>query len=160
MIGTLVARYQHRGAWLVVLGLMWGVFAAGTLASPAARARSFVLIEYLPTVVQALLWLLTGATAFVVGVLGARRGNDSLGHVALYVMPAVKLLSFIGSGLAYSVTSAVHAYNPDTQVLGWSGAWYAASLWALVSVMLGLTAAWPNPTPPLVEPPASSRGGA
>lgn len=139
---SLSARYGRRGAWLIILGAVWFVFGLGVLLDPIPP-RPGVLSDYLPAWVDAAGWWVTGVVAVAAGLRGDR--EDWWGHVALYVMPAVRLVSFAFSWLLWLGSSVVAATFPDAHVLGWAPGWYAASVWLLVSLMLRLIADWPNP---------------
>lgn len=151
MIDRLADHFGWRGCWLMLMGTFWILFGIGICLEPV-RPRDWVLYEYLPPLVQAAGWWATGLIAIWQGYRGPNR-IDAVGHVALYLMPAVRLLSFAVAWLVYlGSTAAMHAGWTD-DVIGYPNGWFAASIWVLVSSMLGLGASWPNPTPPLPAPP-------
>lgn len=156
MIARLLGRCGYRGTWLVIMGTFWLLFGVGTFLTPV-DAHPWVLLDYVPAVWQAALWWATGLTATIVGARGLH--DDTTGHVALYLMPICKVVSFLVSAFVYAATSLLAVVDHSVQVSGWAASWYAAAVWALVSVMLGLGAAWPNPTPPLPEPPPTAGDG-
>jgi hypothetical protein len=154
MLDWLSDRYGRRGAWLLMFGGLWIVFGLGQLLEPTP-ARSWVLYEHLPVIVEAVAWWITGAVAVGVGLRGHAR-PDALGHVALYLMPAIRVLSFTLSWLIYAVSSTGAALGLWHTHMGWSGGWYAALVWSLISVMLRLIADWPNPGRLIPRPPAGA----
>lgn len=154
MLNRAALRYGWRGLWLMVVGGMWVLFGLGVLQQPNPP-RSWVVYEYVPAAAQALGWWLTGCVAIWQGMRGAGR-DDSTGHVALYLMPAARLLSFLLSWLIYLGCQLVAVFGYDGPSIGYSGGWYAALIWSLVSLMLALAASWPNPEPPLPRPPAAA----
>ena len=91
------------------------------------------------------------AVAMWVGFRGPIR-DDSLGHVALYVMPAIRVTSFLIGWVTWVATTALSTLYDGVEVTGWSGGWYAALIWGLISAMLLLGSRWPNPRPPLPRP--------
>jgi hypothetical protein len=151
MLGWLTERYGRRGTWLVVLGAVWIIFGVGILQQPTVP-RPGVLNEYLPAWTNAIGWWVTGAVALREGLRGRGR-DDSLGHAALYVMPAVRAVSFALSWLLWGATSWITALPQ----LGWAQGWYAAVVWSLVIIMLRLVADWPNPQPFPAPPDGAAR---
>lgn len=156
MLTRLSGRYGRRGAWLIVLGVVWMLFGVGIFLEPT-DPRPWVLWEYLPQWVQACAWWLTGAVAVWQGLQG-RQCSDAVGHVALYVVPLVRLGSFVFSWLVWLGTASLHAARFDVPVLGWPTGWYAAAVWSVVLVMLRLVQSWPNPERPIPHPPAGAVG--
>ena len=132
----LTRRYGYRGAWLILLGFIWCVFGASLLTQPEQQI-SGVLFQYIPQQIRAAAWLLTGTTAIVVGFRG-RRGNDALGHTALYLMPVLRLTGWSASWLMWLFSRAVGAHVGDAHAI------YAALVWLPVVAMLSLVAAWPE----------------
>jgi hypothetical protein len=154
MLDRLACRYGRRGAWLIVLGSVWCFFGVGVLLDPTAP-RSWVAYEYAPVLVHAAAWWVTGGVALWQGMRGPNR-TDTPGHVALYVMPAIRVLSFTLSWLIWLGSTALVAAGVCETTIGWAGGWYAALVWSLVSVMLRLIADWPNPRRPIPHPPADA----
>lgn len=147
-------RYGHRGLWLLLLGGIWFVFGVGLLLTPETPVPG-AIHQGIPPNLRAAAWMLTAATAIVVGL--RRRGkDDSLGHAALWIMPAVRMLSYGGSWVLYLITTGIDA-TPwfDVAPLGYDKGWYPALVWVFVVTMLRLVAAWPNPViipaPPEVQ---------
>lgn len=156
MLFRLSLRYGWRGLWLMVMGAMWIAFGFGVLNQPDA-SLSWVLYQYFPPSVQAAGWWITGAVALGQGLRGPVR-DDSLGHVALYLMPAVRMISFLLSWLIFLGSEVAQNNGWFEHSIGYSGGWYAAFIWSLISLMLGLGASWPNPEPPVIPmPPPSAR---
>lgn len=151
MIDGLADRYGWRGLWLMLLGSIWIVFGVGVFLEPIAP-RSWVLYEHLPPVVQATGWWVSGVVAIWEGTRGSNR-DDSRGHVALQLMPAVRLASFLMSWLVYLGSLAAVETGSVDVVIGYKQGWFAALIWVLVAAMLWLASAWPNPEAPLIRPP-------
>lgn len=154
MIDRLADHFGWRGLWLMLLGTFWVIFGIGVLLEPVAP-RPWVVYEHLPVLIQAAGWWTTGLAAIWQGSRGPDR-DDSTGHVALYLMPAVRLLSFAVAWLVYVVSMVTTQVGVTDTVIGYPNGWFAASIWCLVSAMLALAASWPNPIPPLPSPPASA----
>jgi hypothetical protein len=146
-------RFGWRGGWLILLGLAWLAFGVGVFLEPLPP-RPWVLYETLPGLGQAIGWWLTGAVAIWQGTRGRVR-DDSLGHVALYLMPAVRLISFTVSWLIYLGSYALHQLGVVDATIGYSAGWFGALIWVLVSAMLAWVAGWPNPLTSIPSPPAS-----
>lgn len=156
MIEYLSGKYGRRGLWLILMGAMWILFGVGVLLSPVAP-RPGVLYEMVPAVYRAPIWWVTGVIAIWQGTRGPV-ADDSRGHVALYVMPAVRLVSFTVSALTYAISWTLMQIGLLEHTVGWSGGWYAALVWSFISLMLAVGAAWPNPNPPLPRPPSTAVG--
>lgn len=155
MLQRAATKYGWRGIWLMLMGVVWVLFGLGVLLQ-ANPPRSWVLYESLPPLAQAILWWFTGAVAISVGLRGPGR-DDSLGHVALYLMPAIRLLSFMLSWLIYLGYLIAHFFGWQGHSIGYAQGWYAALIWSLTSLMLAIGANWPNPTPPVIpHPPAGA----
>lgn len=152
-MGWLARRLGHRGAWLIVLGILWILFGIGQLVAPEPQAP-WVLHQAIPAHVRAGAWILTGAIAVLSGARG-RGVADAAGHVALWVMPALRCISYGASWVLYLATSTL-----TDRTIGYDHGWYAAGIWAFVIVMLHLVAAWPNPTARLPDLPDPPRFGA
>lgn len=147
MLDRISGKFGRRGVWLIVLGGVWLAHGVGHLLEPRV-IRPWVMHTQVPAWVLALAWITTGALSVAVGLQG-RNPLDWVGHAALYVMPAVKVVSFTFAWLLWLGDLAL-GLDAD---LGWSGGWYPALVWLIVSVALRLVASWPNPDQPLVPPP-------
>lgn len=154
MIARLSGRYGWRGLWLITIGLMWGLVGLGVLLQPNAP-RSGVLIEYVPGVGQAAAWWITGAIAVWQGMRGAEK-DDTVGHVALYLMPAVRVTSFLLSWILWEATPLLRHAGFIDGPIGFRDGWFAALVWGITSTALIVAAGWPNPEPPIPSPPASA----
>jgi hypothetical protein len=157
MLDYLSDRYGRRGTWLIVLGAVWFVFGAGVLLNPTP-VRPWVLTDYLPSVLDASGWWISGAAAAWLGLRGPGR-DDSLGHAALCAMPLLRVLSFAASWVLWVLSSAGESAGLWRGHIGWAPGWYSALVWVLVSLMLRLIADWPNPLRPIPHPPVGATGG-
>lgn len=153
MIDRVTRRYGFRGTWLIVMGLLWILFGIGILIAPY-EPRPWVLFEMVPPIYRAPLWWATGGLALWQGLRGPR-SDDSLGHVALYVMPATRLVSFTVAWVVHGCSWVLVQFGQLDHTVGLAQGWYAALIWGVLSVMLALAAAWPNPALTLPRPPAS-----
>lgn len=149
-MSILTRRFGYRGTWLIILGVLWVLFGIGLLLRPETPIP-YALHQHIPVGIRAALWMLTGATAVGTGLRG-RDVDDSLGHVALWLMPALRLLGFGASWVLYVATSRLHAH------VGYEDGWYRALAWLLVVIMLHLVAAWPNPSSRIPPPPHYDEG--
>lgn len=153
MLGRLAARYGRRGAFLIITGAAWFAFGLSVFLAPPESPRSWVLHDQIPTWLEGVAWFASGAVAVWQGLRGPAR-HDWLGHVALYVMPAVRVISFTIAWLLWVASTALVAAGITAHTIGWSGGWYAALVWSLISLMLRLVAEWPNPIAAIPAPPA------
>lgn len=151
MIAYLADQYGWRGCWLVTIGLSYVVFGVGVSTDPGTP-RAWVPYDHTPAWVLATGWILTASVAMWQGTRG-RVTDDSWGHVALYLMPGVRMLSYVISIMVYVVTSVAHAAGINVNQMGYGQAWYGALVWGLFVGALAIAARWPNPRPPLVSPP-------
>lgn len=142
-------RLGHRGLALLLLGLIWFVFGWGLFLEPEVPAPG-AFHQMIPLPIRAAMWITAGSVAMAVGIKG-RGGDDSWGHIALWVMPAERLLSYGGAWVLWLIS----AHTPVEDDLGYPNGWYPALVWLFVVVILRLVAAWPNPndvpSPPAVE---------
>lgn len=159
MLPRLSGRYGWRGVWLLVVGLTWIAFGIGQVLTPVVP-HVWILHEHLPNLTLALGWWITGAVAVAVGLRSNPRdtGTDALGHVALYLMPAMRVVSYLLASAAAALGWLGDRAGFDGPDVGDPNAWFSALLWCLVSAMLAVGAAWPNPQLPLPAPPVELRG--
>lgn len=132
-------RLGHRGVWLLLLGLLWFAFGVGLFFLPENPAPG-AFHQLLPIPVRAGMWMTAASVAIYTGLRG-RGQDDSWGHLALWLMPAERLLSYAA---AWGMHVATNTLGMDP--LGYADGWYAALIWAFVVTMLRLVAAWPNPS--------------
>jgi hypothetical protein len=156
MLSRLACRYGQRGACLIVLGSAWFILGVGIAIDPQPP-HSWVLYESVPPLVQAAAWWISGLVAVTFGLRG-READDRPGHVALYVMPALRVLCFTFSWLVWLVSSFGYEAGWWSMRIGWTGGWYAALIWGLFSLMLRLIAEWPNPRVMVPPPPGGDQG--
>lgn len=142
-MSLLATKYGHRGACLLGLGVVWVFFGFSVMIDPQ-EARPFVLHEMLPVPLRGALWIGTGLIAAWFGSRGSER-DDTWGMVALVLLPVERLVSFAVSWAAYILTTAAHNIWPHVQPEGYERGWYAASVWAVIVVLLRIIAGWPNP---------------
>ena len=150
MIEWLADRYGWRGCWLVTMGTVYLAIGLGAMLDPGIK-RSWSPYDYAPVWVQAGGWLLTGAVAIWQGARGAH-ADDYVGHTALFVMPAVRMLSALCSWIVYLATAGAEHVGIDADPAGYVNAYYAALVWSLFLAAVSVGARWPNPLPPLVAP--------
>lgn len=144
MDSRLVRRFGYRGSALIVLGVTWTLFGISVLIQPATEARPFVLHEMLPLPLRAGLWIAAGLVGIAIGLRGAHH-DDTVGMVALMLMPLERCASFTVSWLAYVITLGADTLHPSIDVQGWSHGWYGAAIWLLIVTLVRLVAGWPNP---------------
>ncbi|NUO57303.1 MAG: hypothetical protein HOV78_11605 [Hamadaea sp.] len=155
MLLRLSGRYGWRGVWLIVVGVAWCVFGVGQFFFPLPD-NPWVLFQLLPDAALAAGWWVTGIVAILQGLRGDPHStaDDALGHVALYLMPAVRIASYGFAGLVSVGSWVAERFGYDGRPVGDPTAWYSALLWAMFTTMLAVGASWPNPQPPIPHPPA------
>lgn len=125
----------RRGAMLLVFGVLWIIMGAGTTQTPL-DPDSPLVHERFPEGLRGSLWLATGALA----IFYAWRPpglRDAVGFVALYAMPATRVLSF---GWAYLDHLIPWIGGP-----GQDDAWRGAVVYAAMIAAVVITAGWPEP---------------
>lgn len=153
MIQKLSTSYGHRGLWLMTMGLIWVVFGIGALIDGAlVPDRPYVAHDLIPHDLQATAWVITGGLAIVYGHRGPGK-NDAVGHVALYIVPAVWTASFAASWIVYVSTSILTALGAMRAPEGFDRGWYSALIWAVIVVMIRLVSSWANPSTAMIPAP-------
>lgn len=124
----------RRGVMLLTFGVLWTVIGAGALSSSGSISPSLIH-EYLPAWLRASLWIACGllAIAYAFRPPGL---SDRVGFAALYIMPAVRVLSYTLAWIDYLVPIGGEGYE-----LGWRFAAIYASMLATVVI----TSGWPEP---------------
>jgi hypothetical protein len=149
------ARFGWRGVYLQAIGFAWLLVGVAVLFAPT-EAHAWVLFDFAPPWLRAAAWAGSGVAAVVVGRRGPHQ-DDSLGHVALYLVPAARAASYGVSWVAWATSSIAHSLvHADVEVVGWQPALFPAVVWVAFIAMLSITARWPNPVPLPHPPPASS----
>lgn len=137
----------------MTMGMIWGVFGLGAMLDGAlVPDRPYVAHDLIPHEIQAAAWLFTGGVAIYYGHRGPGR-NDALGHVALYIVPAVWTASFAASWAIYASTSILTALGLMAEPVGFDRGWYSALIWAVIVVMIRLVSSWANPVTPTIPAP-------
>lgn len=144
MDSRLTRRFGYRGAALLVLGVMWTLFGISVLLQPEMDARPWVFHELLPIPVRAGLWVAAGLVGVIFGLRGSDK-DDTVGMVALMLMPLERFASFAVSYLAYAITWTAHHFSHDIEITGYKQGWIAAMFWLLIITLVRLVAGWPNP---------------
>lgn len=130
----------RRGAMLLTLGLTYVALGYGVGTRPVLWVEgSFV--TYLPQFVPAAGWVLSGLVACV----AAWRRWDTIGWLALYVVPAVYLVSYAGSWLLWQITANILPALAYGIMWATSAAAFHVDLrWWLIDPPYGDASAWYN----------------
>ena len=123
----------RRGAILLTLGFMWVVIGLGVYDS--AGVDRDLLHEYIPSQVRALLWIVTGLLA-IVHSFRPPGMSDALGFAALYLTPAMRVVSY---ALAW-VDSLVPGMGD-----GYPQAWRFLAIYSSMLAAVIITSGWPEP---------------
>ena len=129
-----VGQIGRRGAMLLVFGVLWMVVGVGVLDSSGVHAE--LLHERLPSWVRGGVWVVTGALA----VFYAFRPpglSDRVGFASLYIMPAVRVLSYTMAWIDYFIPIGGDGY---------ASGWRFAAVYAVMLAAVMITAGWPEPT--------------
>jgi hypothetical protein len=140
----MTGHFGHRGLWLLLLGLIWFAFGVGLFFQPETPAPG-AFHQMLPTPLRAAMWMTAASVAIYTGLRG-RGQDDSWGHIALWVMPAERMLSYSGSWALYLISALANHLFGANLALGYVNGWYPALIWVFIVTMLRLVAAWPNPS--------------
>lgn len=120
----------RRGAFLLLVGIMWATYGYGLIHSPLGDQRGLtLLIRLCPLPRWGYVWLIAGTIA-VIAALSTRRRWDEVGYVAVLIPPMLW-------GLAY-----LTAWWP----LGvYPRGWATAAVWGMVTTAVMIVAGWPEP---------------
>lgn len=151
-IDRLAQRYGWRGLTLILLGSQWFVIGLGVMLQPQ-RGRSLVLTDYVPDIPLGLCWWVTGGIAIWQGLRGKHR-DDSAGHVALFLMPAVRCGAFFVAWATYWITRGLSNFTAIEPV-GYRNGLLAGLVWAVVVVVVLIVARRPESVLPVPEPPGA-----
>jgi hypothetical protein len=107
------ARLGRRGCLLLTLGLTYILIGYGELVMPTTLIPDAVHLK-IPHEIRATLWALSG----LIAIFFAWRHRDKIGWIALYVMPFIRIVGYLGSYLAYLI-ARIFGYGPDGSPLAW-----------------------------------------
>ena len=132
-----VRQVGRRGTALLMLGVLWlllgySVFLSMDIPTEAPEGVFHLLI---PADVRGFLWMLTGGTA-IVAAFRPPGFSDAFGWTALYVMPALRLVSYLSGWLDWIVPFGTPGYERG---------WVPAITWAVIVVLIATCAGWPEP---------------
>jgi hypothetical protein len=129
-----IRRFGFRGTALVIIGTIWVGIGFSITGEP--DRPPLLLMELLPDWLRIFLWLGSGTLAVA---LGLTKGNDAIGWVALYLMPAVRIASYSFGTVDYFATTVG---GP-----GLERGWLYALVWIAVISLIVVCAKWPEPPP-------------
>lgn len=149
----------RRGVCLLLVGVAWIGIGVGIEAEPPIREDGVLIIhELMPQWLRAALWATTGAAAVWTGVRARLGRDDTIGFVAIMIMPLERTLSFFVSWAMYGVTALLGRWFPDVEPIGYDRGWYSACVWLIVVLLLQIISGWRNP-PPCPLPASDGRQG-
>jgi len=126
-----------RGEVLLLLGLAWILIGVGTVVVPPPPGNLLHLL--IPAPIRAGLWCGTGLVAVFYAWIPKTR-SDGWGFLALYLMPAVRAVSYFIAWVDFSVDG----------VGGYRYGWLAALFYTVFVGIVVVCAGWREP-PPLLE---------
>lgn len=134
-------RIGRRGASLLTLGVIWGLFGLSMISAPAAPA-GVSLYELIPQQVFAVLWIASSLVA-IVSAGFTTPGHDAWGFIALIVPLLIRVASFTWAWVMFLVGHG-----------GSERGWITAVVWSALIGLIVVIAGW-------AEPPATNepRGG-
>lgn len=124
----------RRGAVLLTYGILWIVVGLGVYGS--AGIGQGLLHELIPSQVRGALWVGTGLLA-VVYAWRPRGMSDALGFAALYLAPAIRVLSY---GVA-TILAALPGHHPGA----YDNAWRFLVIYAAMVAGVAITSGWKEP---------------
>lgn len=142
-----VKQVGRRGTVLLMLGVVWlllgySVFLSMDIPTGAPEGGFHLSI---PADVRGLLWTLTGVTAMC-AAFRPPGFSDAFGWTALYVMPAVRTVSYLSGWLDWIVPFGTPGHERG---------WVPAITWAVIVVLIATCAGWPEPA--RVLPPTAKQ---
>lgn len=129
-------RLGRRGAMLLLLGIVHVLIGVGVwVRPPVTTPGSFLTL--VPEGVQSAGWIVSG----LLGAIWAFRRRDSIGWLALYVMPTIRFISYAGAWLVWVVTTGVDPRGifPND---GSENAWYTAVLHVPLILAVIICSGW------------------
>lgn len=127
----------RRGAFLLAIGMVWGLIGYGQVSSPPPDQRGLrLLLDRVPLEVWGWLWITAGLIAMVSAFLP--QGSDRFGFLSLSLMVTPWIISYL--------------------VAWWQGTfprgWIAAALYGGLAIGIMVVAGWGEPPrPKRAEPP-------
>lgn len=134
-----------RGQILLVFGFIWVTIGFSVYQQPVIPGGDHLLFSMIPTTIRAWAWFLTGVTAMAYAFRPHAVGHDSLGFLALYIMPAERAAIFLLGWLDYHMTSVG---GP-----GYSRGLFGASVYLAIVAAVMICASWPDPPATTIEGP-------
>lgn len=120
---------------LLILGLAWMLIGLGVFTSETPPAPVPGLFHtYIPVPIRFGLWAGTG----LVAIFHAWSYKDAVGWLALYILPAERILSYI---IGWSIS--VFHLGP-----GYPRGWYSAIFYGVMVAIVLVCAGWPEPAEP------------
>lgn len=123
-----------RGEVLLLLGVAWILIGIGALIIPPLPGD--LLFLRIPMPVRAALWWGTGLLALVYAWMPRNR-DDSLGFLALYVMPLERAVSYLIAWIDFTIDG----------VGGYRYGWLSALFYAVFIGVVMVCAGWREPPP-------------
>lgn len=126
----------RRGAFLLSIGMVWGLIGYGQLVSPQPDQRGLkLLLNRVPLEVWGWLWITAGVVAILSAFL--RQGSDRFGFAALSLMVTPWIVSYLV------------AWGQGTFPRGW----IASALYGGLAIGIMVVAGWSEPPRPKREEP-------
>ena len=130
-----LTKFGRRGAILTLIGVVWIGMGVSILITPPSEIYYLISIGSWP---RALVWILTGCVA----LWYARKpqGEDALGFLALYLMPAYRVVAYVVGMINYLI-------EPDLGTGGSARAIVQVLTWLTIMVLVSVIAGWSEPEP-------------
>lgn len=127
-------KASRRRMVLVLIGLTWIAYGFGVLSDPYPEARFGHVINFLSPFLDGpytgVMWLLSGAVAICAGVTLVK---EPVGFRALVIPPVLWAGLFSWSWVTYLLSD-----------VGNGRGWVAASAWLALTLLVSVTAGWPD----------------
>ena len=124
----------RRGAILMTMGTAWILIGLGSLTggNRIPGTGNLIHVLLLPAPVEGGLWVLSG----ILAVIFANRTDDEYGFLALYIMPAVRALSYFLGWVDYLSPVATAGYPRG---------WLSSLFYVVMILFIVICAGWPEP---------------
>lgn len=132
-----LSELNKRGQILVLFGLLWCTIGFSLYSNPNPGDLQHVwLFQVIPFPIRVGGWIGTGLVAIAYALRPKRIEHDGVAFLALYIMPAERVLGFLWSW----IDSLVPGGTP-----GYTRGGYAACVWLVIVAAIMVCASWPNP---------------
>lgn len=138
MVRWLARHLGHRGAFLLLFGVIWILVGVSLLPDadiPARPPHELLLFEHLPLWLRIAYWMAPGAVAFGSAFLRGP-GHDTAGFALLIVAPILRGGSYAWAWVAWMASGGR---------VGEDRGWLGAVVWAALAGCILIVSSWREP---------------